>query len=111
MLFYGTRKIKMNDFTKEELEELNVALRVLDNSCILSFPVVHKKIQSMIDNFPKCDHRTRDDCFYDEMGNLISYDKGIYKCRHCDIIFKFLFKNGQCIGTEDLKWMTLQKKS
>lgn len=52
----------MNDFTKEELEDLYIAMRIIDN---LSYDlpsdkdpyVLKEKIQSMIDNY--CEHDWR----------------------------------------------------
>lgn len=90
----------MNDFTIEELEILSRALKfyVGENAG----REIQSKIQSMIDNYPKCDHRSGMN-HYNEKGEAVGYDSDIYRCRHCDILFRFTFENGQCVGTEELE--------
>lgn len=96
----------MGDFTKEELETIldyidnDMSLYRMDDAEYLC--VLQKKIQSMIDDYPKCDHRSGLHN-YNEKGECVGYPTDIYRCRHCDILFKFIFKNGECIGHEDLE--------
>jgi HEPN domain-containing protein len=97
----------MNDFTKDELDGIkNIILHARDD-----YPVMHsdrelteilKKLQSLIDNFPKCDHRSSNN-HYNEQRQQVNYYSDIYRCRHCDILFKFTFENGQCVGSEELE--------
>jgi len=97
----------MNDFTKEELEKLK-ELVVWDDDCIAGgnpipiYGILVKKIQSLIDNHPKCDHRSGMS-YYNEKGERVHFDTGIYRCRHCDILFRFTCENGMCVGHEDLE--------
>ena len=92
----------MNDFTKEELEYLKLAIYERPHSVTEQMEKMRDKIQSMIDSFPTCDHRSGIN-FYDEKGSAVHYDTGIYRCRHCEVLFKFLYKNGVCIGHKELE--------
>lgn len=93
----------MTDFTKYELMELKYWLEHADDSVD---PINHynlmSKLQSMIDNYPKCDHRIGLN-HYNEKGDIVGYDSDIYRCRYCDILFRYLFENGVCIGHEVLE--------
>lgn len=96
----------MNDFTKDELEEILgwstvYCIGASDMSYKISVALMDK-IQSLIDNHPKCDHRSGMN-HYNEKGEAVGYDSAIYRCRHCDILFRFTFENGQCVGSEELE--------
>lgn len=95
----------MNDFTKEELAAL---IDYLDHPVLelsghegLRLQLCNK-IQSMINDYPKCDHRSGFN-YYNERGEAVSFDTGIYRCRYCDILFKFITENGICTGHEELE--------
>ncbi len=88
----------MNEFTKEELE---LILSDLENKIIIHHGL-EDKIRSMIDSYPKCDHRSGMG-HYNEKGERVGFESDIFRCRHCDILFRFLYKNGSCIGHEELE--------
>lgn len=92
----------MNDFTKDELWSLIALINDTNPDSIKWNHPVYIKLQSLIENHPKCDHRSGM-WFYNEAGERVKYDTGIYRCRHCDILFKFLCENGVCIATQDLE--------
>ncbi len=95
----------MFEFTKEELhiliEYLDYPIEEIVSTERNRLQLV-LKIQAMIDGYPKCDHRSGLG-FYNEKGERIGFETDIYRCRHCDILFKFIFKNGECIGHEELE--------
>ncbi len=93
----------MNDFTKEELQHIYESLDLLCAlGCSKDGPIFKIKIQSMIDDLPKCDHRSGLHN-YNENGEIVSYDTDIYRCRHCDALFRFIFDRGIGIGHEELE--------
>jgi|GEM_PF-6275316 hypothetical protein len=90
----------MNDFTKEELNHMADGLACILNICTINTPELEdelinlgEKIESMIDNYPKCDHRTNRPAFYE---NGIEY----LWCKYCDSKYRLIMKNGECIGYE-----------
>ena len=57
----------------------------------------------MNDNYTdtECDHRSKGNYYLN--GEITTVPTNIYKCKYCDIFYKCLFKNGECIGYEELK--------
>jgi hypothetical protein len=94
----------MNDFTKEELEYLRTVLtkRIMEECRPRIELDINSRIKSMINSYPKCDHRSGMN-HYNEKGETVGYDSDIYRCRHCDILFRFLYENGICVGHEELE--------
>lgn len=98
----------MNDFTKEELEYIfdSICFNELEHYMPDDIPIYAKnlmsKIQSIIDDYPKCDHRSGIN-HYNEKGESVGYESDIYRCKYCSILFRFKFENGQCVGHEELE--------
>ncbi len=93
----------MNEFTKEELRIISQCCSHVAMDGWGNVPVnLIEKIASMINNHPKCDHRSGMD-HYNEKGESVGYETDIFRCRHCDILFKFLYENGICVGHEELE--------
>lgn len=69
----------MNEFTKEELEELNSMIHRYMYACIdvTRTNILHKKIQSMIDNY--CDHPE---------SYMFRYEGWINYCDKCKRMWK-----------------------
>ncbi len=96
----------MNDFTKEELEEIREIARHCSKQGVetkhnLTYHI-QIKAEDMIKYLPKCDHRSGMRYYY-ESGEVSLYPTDIYRCRYCDILFRPLFNNGVCTGHEDLE--------
>jgi predicted nucleic acid-binding Zn-ribbon protein len=75
-------KIKMNEFTKRELEIIRKLINNLDEKMLTSSQeiiLIQSKIQSMIDNY----------CKHEKIRELISQDDYIKQCEHCGEILEW----------------------
>ena len=88
----------MNDFTLEELEDINLLAN--ENGYVS----LHFKSKYMIENYQKknCDHKSNYH-YYTLDGKPTAFPTDIYKCKYCEVLFKFIFENGKCVGHEEVK--------